>query len=356
VAVERRSAARIGVERRKREQWIVRGYSASLVWRGLLAVAGTGAAALLFAVGAKAANVVTNGSFETGNLSGWTVSNTVSDGCPDATNDWTVLSSPSDAWCYSGFDSDWPTNISAVNGSHFADVTWDGSGDTGEFFSLMQMVTVPAAGSGTLGWSDNVSWDLTFDATVDRTEYVDVLASDGTTVLQSLPIQTLTADTEGATGWVAHTLDLSAYAGETVGIRFRLTVPENFTGPANFALDDVTLGGPNIVSVSGPRGMVCLKSPAARVDGTTGLFFDVDASTLNAGIDDPNSIYYQAVPAIYVKGYGTMCQISDLVTYGGDPTKFTDAGYKVNESGIPTPQGVSPVDWGASYEYYVPTG
>jgi hypothetical protein len=335
----------------------VRGYSASLVWRGLVAIAGTGAAALLFAVGANAAtgNIITNGSFETGTLSGWTVHNGVADNCDLSSNTWTVLSSPSDAWCYSGFDPDWPTDISAVDGSHFADVTWDGSGDTGLNFSLTHMVTVPATGfSDLLTWSDNASWDLGFGATDDRQEFVDVLGSDGTTVLQSVPIQTLDADSEGATGWVSRSLDLSAYAGQTIGIRFRLTVPEDFTGPANFALDAVTLIGE--LPSGGPRGMVCLKSPAVRVDGTTGLFFDVDASTLDAGIDDPNSIFFQAVPAIYVKGYGTMCQISDLVTYGGDPTKFTDAGYKVNESGIPTPQGVSPADWGATYEYYVPTG
>jgi hypothetical protein len=115
-----------------------------------------------------------------------------------------------------------------------------------------------------------------------------------------------------------------------------LTVPESFTGPANFALDAVTLLGA-LPSSSGPRAMVCLKSPAARADGTVGLFFDVDTATLAAGMNVPASIFYQAVPAIYVKGYGTMCRLSDLVTYGGGPSTFTDAGYKVNASGIPTP-------------------
>jgi hypothetical protein len=340
-----------------KEQLIVQGYSTSLAWRGLLAFVGTCTAACLFAVGANAGtgNVVTNGSFETGDLTGWTA-NTVTDDCDpgSVTADWTVLSSPSSGWCYSGFDPDWPTDISAVDGGNFVDVTWDGEGSAGEFFSLSQMLTVPATGSDTLAWSDNSSWDLMFGATEDRTEFVDVLASDGTTVLQSFPIQTLTADTEGATGWVSHTLDLSAYAGETIGIRFRLTVPQFFTGPANFALDDVTLSGD--VESTSPEAMVCLTSPAARADGTVGLFFDIGADTLAAGINVPASVFYHAVPAIYVKGYGTMCQLSDLVTYGGDPARFADAGYKVNESGDPTPPGVSPADWGALYEYYAPTG
>jgi hypothetical protein len=322
----------------------------SLARCGLLLVVGA-AAGLLFAAGANASsgNVISNGGFESGTLSGWTVNNTIAPGC----DDWGVLSSPSSGWCFSGFDTDWPTDISSVDGSHFADVTWDGAGDTGEFLSLTHMLTVPATGADTLTWSDNVSWDLTFGATVDRTEYVDVLASDGTTVLQSSTIQTLTPYTEGATGWVSHSLDLSAYAGQTIGIRFRLTVPETYTGPANFALDSVTLLGE--LPSSGSTALVCLKSPAARPDGTVGLFFEANSTVLADEMSDPASIFYQAVPAIYVKGYGTMCQLSDLVTYGGDPSKFTDAGYKVNESGNATPPGVSPADWGASYEYYVPT-
>jgi hypothetical protein len=106
----------------------------------------------------------------------------------------------------------------------------------------------------------------------------------------------------------------------------------------------------------GPRGMVCLTAPHRRADGSVGLFFDLDAATLAAGINDPSSIYYQATPAIYVKGYGTMCQISDLVTYGGNPANYSDTGIKVNEAGQPTPAGVDPSSWGADYEYYIPAG
>ena len=102
--------------------------------------------------------------------------------------------------------------------------------------------------------------------------------------------------------------------------------------------------------------MVCLTAPHRRADGSVGLFFDLDAATLAAGINDPSSIYYQATPAIYVKGYGTMCQISDLVTYGGNPANYSDTGIKVNEAGQPTPAGVDPSSWGADYEYYIPAG
>lgn len=111
-----------------------------------------------------------------------------------------------------------------------------------------------------------------------------------------------------------------------------------------------------ISTSAGSRVMVCLAAPQPRADGSSGVFFDVDVATWLAGVDSPGSIYYQSTPAIFVQGYGTMCRLSDLVTYGGDPAGYTDSGYLVNESGLPTPPGLSNADWGAAYEYYLPTG
>jgi len=203
--------------------------------QGSLALLAVAAAVLALGVAsAGAANLTTNGSFETGDFTGWTTTDPGSPCTP-----WTVLLSPSSAWCYTGFDSSWPTSISAVDGSYFADVTWDGDG-TGDAL-LSQTVSIPASRPVLLDWSDNTSWDLTFGATVPRVEYVQILSSDGSAVLQSYPIQTLEPGTIGATGWKAHTRGLSRFAGQTVQIQFRLTIPEVFTGPANFALDNVTL-------------------------------------------------------------------------------------------------------------------
>ena len=206
--------------------------------RGLFLVLAVVVAALWFGVArASAGDLFTNGSFETGDFTGWTATNPNSS-CGDTGQPWMVVESPS-AYCYAEFDPEWPAFISAVDGSFFADATWDGDGSGDP--ELSQTVTIPAATTDTLAWSDNTSWDTTFSATQDRVEYLDVLKSHGSKLLQSFTIQTLTPNTIGATGWVSHSLDLSAYAGQTVEIRFRLTVPESFTGPANFALDGVTL-------------------------------------------------------------------------------------------------------------------
>ncbi len=63
----------------------------------------------------------------------------------------------------------------------------------------------------------------------------------GSTTLHSYKIQSLAPDTTGNTGWVSRTLNLSHYAGKTVQIRFRLTIPQTFVGPGNFAIDAIAL-------------------------------------------------------------------------------------------------------------------
>lgn len=104
---------------------------------------------------------------------------------------------------------------------------------------------------------------------------------------------------------------------------------------------------------SGPRIAVCTTTPVYRSgDGSYGSFADVDLSFWNAKKADPSSPYFGATPAIYVQGFGLMCQPSDVVTYGGDPAKFTHQSYLVTELGVPAPAGVDGTDAGAYYAYY----
>ena len=42
-------------------------------------------------------------------------------------------------------------------------------------------------------------------------------------------------------GWIRREFDLSAYAGQTVRIRFTEIIPESYTGPAILELDDISL-------------------------------------------------------------------------------------------------------------------
>lgn len=87
--------------------------------------------------------------------------------------------------------------------------------------------------------------------------------------------------------------------------------------------------------------MVCTTQAHDRTNGIAGTFFD-----------DVTSFLSQSTPAIYVEGYGATCLLSDIVTWGGDPSQYTLAPYKVDGTGEKTPAGMADVAWGAIYPYY----
>ena len=102
-----------------------------------------------------------------------------------------------------------------------------------------------------------------------------------------------------------------------------------------------------------PRVAVCTRVPVQRADGTVGYFADVLASQLNT--TDESSPYFGAQPAIYVEGYGLVCQISDIATYGGNPSQYRDSGRKVDGTGSVAPMGLETV-WVAPYPYWIKSG
>jgi hypothetical protein len=287
-------------------------------------------------------SVVTNGTFETGDLTG----------CTDA-------SSGAGEWsAYSGTTSPISGNpIAAPPEGAFA-ATSDQVSPAEDI--LYQDVTVPAEGHTVLSfyvYYDNLNGDFvtpdTLSLEVENQQFrVDVM--DPSASVDSVAPGDVLANVfrthvgDPATlGPMLVRFNLTPWDGQTVRLRFAET-DNDYYFLASF--DDVAISTVQTTA----SAMVCLKKPQMRDDGTVGQFFDISAADWDP--TDPGSIFYQSTPAIYVQGYGTMCQISDLVTYGGDPAKFTDSGYKVNESGIPTPAGLSPADWGAVYEYYVLTG
>jgi hypothetical protein len=104
---------------------------------------------------------------------------------------------------------------------------------------------------------------------------------------------------------------------------------------------------------SGAHIAVCTTKPVYRSgDGSWGSFADVELSSWNAAQADPSSPYFGATPAIYVQGLGLMCQPSDVVTYGGDPSRLVRASYLVTQLGVPAPAGVDDAAAGAFYAYY----
>ncbi|MEO1528328.1 MAG: hypothetical protein AAFX06_23135, partial [Planctomycetota bacterium] len=85
-------------------------------------------------------------------------------------------------------------------------------------------------------------WSLTFGAIEDRLFQVNIETAGGGSVLASHTILRAEAgDSVSDTGTSESSVDVSAFVGQTVRVSFDWIIPENFTGPAFFHLDNVRL-------------------------------------------------------------------------------------------------------------------
>lgn len=198
-------------------------------------------------------DIILNGSFETGDFTDWTVM--------DLANPWF----PQGVFC-GPFDTFGFLEITALDGSCFAGNGFDGEGP-GQI-THHQTVTIPANSTATLNFSYWVAYDLTFGATIDRMFEVQIQPVGGGTPLGIPYSFSAIANTfENGTGWIPITVDLSAFAGQTVWLCFVETIPENFTGPAQLGLDAVSL---DIVC------SVCEDPCANNTGGTLPCTYDPD--------------------------------------------------------------------------------
>lgn len=221
-------------------------------------------------------DLITNGGFESG-FTGWT--------------DTTTLSRPLCAWTLNSCLGDPPA---ADGGTHYASNGFDGSGPG--TYTLAQTVAIPA-GTATLSWEDDF-WTSYFGTS--RTAEVEILDASGTTTLGT--VYSYSAPFNGFTGWMQHSVDVSAYAGQTVQVAFVQTIPGNFTGPAGMGIDNVQLladpvGGSRVGYCSVPGDTWQNGSPMSP-----GTFLD-----LLAGQPASDPHYAGATLAIMVEGRGITC-------------------------------------------------
>jgi hypothetical protein len=101
--------------------------------------------------------------------------------------------------------------------------------------TLSQTVTVPAGCSATLGYWLHVDTAETTTSTAYDTLKVQVLNSSGSVLATVGSFSNLDA----ATGYAQHTADLSAYAGQTVTVKF--TGTEDSEKQTSFVVDDTSL-------------------------------------------------------------------------------------------------------------------
>ena len=140
---------------------------------------------------------------------------------------------------------------------------------------LYQDITLPP-GTTTLEFDYRAAWELfRFGSTRDRTFDVEIEpAGGGSTLLDRTilvaPNLTIEEDTENPTGGVGDyapgLVDLSAFAGQTVRLKFVWNIPEPGTGFGFFQLDNIRLNtAPTIRRRStSPRRRMDRASPAAN--------------------------------------------------------------------------------------------
>jgi hypothetical protein len=174
---------------------------------------------------------ISNGGFENGEFSPWT---TVT-GPGDELEPWNVTSG----------DTGFYENGFPFEGEFFAQNGFDGS--AGLYYEIYQEVEIhPCSTSAVLSWTERIQWDMVSQGATLAKEYVVSLQpSGGGAPLAVLYSLFLLPETSEDTGYVTHSIDLLDVApgisGQTVRINFYQYIPENFTGPAQFDLDGISL-------------------------------------------------------------------------------------------------------------------
>ncbi|ROR37242.1 putative Ig domain-containing protein [Kitasatospora cineracea] len=153
--------------------------------------------------GCTAAQLITNPGFETGSTSGWTETNSGGS---------STINSSSSEPAHSGSYDAWLDGYGAANTD-----------------TLAQTVTLPAGCS-----SYNLSFWLHIDSASSATTVFDTLTvtANGTTVAGY-------NNTDAAAGYQRRTVNLAAYAGRSVTLKF--TGTEDYTKQTSFVLDDVNV-------------------------------------------------------------------------------------------------------------------
>ncbi len=199
---------------------------------------------------------ITNGGFETGDFAGWTV------------NDLNVTFQPMDV--LSGGTA---TNLNNFIGGNLV-MPSDGEfaavngfdGNSGNI-SLSQNIGTINSGD-VLSFDYRAAWDMiTFSNPTarERSFKVQLAAADGGNPLEIFDILTAENNTSTVggsqnndTGMLSESIDLSAFAGLDASLSFLWSIPDNFTGPANFQLDNVQIQPGSTASVPEPTTILGL--------------------------------------------------------------------------------------------------
>ncbi|MEO6391899.1 MAG: hypothetical protein ABIP75_08620, partial [Pyrinomonadaceae bacterium] len=192
---------------------------------------------------ARAAELITNGGFETGNFTGWTATN---------------ASGPFQPWQVStagagGFYNP-PFATTPPEGTRDA---WQGTASTANSpFTLDQQFTIP------VGVTASITWRHRFQANLSEfcghagqiacgtVIYSVQILNTANTVLQTLYTRTALANVNTDTGWQYNLRNLNAFVGQAIKIRFRTIASVTFDGPGQLEVDAVSIQTPAVVTAA----------------------------------------------------------------------------------------------------------
>ena len=204
---------------------------------------------------------VSNGSFETGDFTGWTAFDTQSSPFQ------ALAVRPAGSFAEVGgfFTNTFTAGFPVTDGSFSATHGFDGSGGS---ITIAQDAFINGA-TLSFDWGAAV---LNYSGAIAREFNVNIRDSAGGTLLDSTNIVSIGLGQDD-TGIVSgQTVDVSAFIGSTVNIEFEWTVPEPFAGPAGAFLDNVAI--------------VDLALPVEFVFGDAFLNGGVDAETSKGFFSD----------------------------------------------------------------------
>src|SRR5262249_36794317 len=152
---------------------------------------------------------------------------------------WTTAttSSPYVAWTVSGAGAGGGFDMLTTAPQEGSFVAWNGFDGTGPMqYTMTQDLVLPAGPGLILTWKDRLQWNFTLPpvSALARDYFVELLNPATSAVLATLYAFTTgpeTTNPTGNTGWLTHSVDISAFAGTTVRLRFREVIPEASTGP-----------------------------------------------------------------------------------------------------------------------------
>lgn len=227
------------------------------------------------ATGLPTVELLANGSFESGDFSGWTTETTAP---------------PFRPWQVSGSGLGGGFGMETTSPQDGTQVAWNGFDGRGPLeFRLYQDVSIPTIAAATLQWQDRLQWNFLPGSPATQPRTYDVQIRDPQTdavlsTVYSFSTGTQAQTPEGDTGWQTHTADLSAFAGQTVRVYFVDSIPQAFSGPGQFELDDVSLMTSVPLSVT-----VNNVAPEVDVALTESTIDEGETATLSGVIVDPGT-------------------------------------------------------------------